>query len=609
MRFTHPLVATSLYELAGPERRRAVHGRLADLAEDPEERARHLAVAVYGRSPEAGAALEQATRHVVARGGTAAAADLAHLAVEATPEDDREALVRRRLLAAEALITAGELPRARELLDDLLRELGPSRERASARFLLATTRSDDLEAATALTTRALFDTGDDHALRAAVNHHLALLWRARGELQRALAHAQAARAAAETVGEPHLSARVLSLLALLETLASPTVDAGVLDLALELEGETERPAGGYSPRLVLGIRLLLAGDLDDARAALEADHGEALASGDQAGLPLVLAQLAELELRAGRWEEASRYAGEAVGLADQVGVPHVEAAVLAAQARVYARLGAVDDARTAAGRGARVAAAAKAGLAAVENAAALGFAELSAQRLHEADAHLRPLLTEPERMGVVDLAAVPFVVDAIDAMVERGAAEEARAHVEWVEACARDRPSHWALGAAHRSRGLWLAANGQLDEAEDAFRAAVREHEACGEPFEHARTLLALGTVLRRAKQKRAAREILDASLGVFDQLGASSWAERARAELARIGGRRPRSNGLTPTEQRVAELVAEGLSNKEVAAALHVTVKTVEGSLSRIYAKLDVRSRAGLASQLTGKEVTRAKS
>ena len=98
---------------------------------------------------------------------------------------------------------------------------------------------------------------------------------------------------------------------------------------------------------------------------------------------------------------------------------------------------------------------------------------------------------------------------------------------------------------------------------------------------------------MRRAEQKRAARETLEASLSLFEQLSASTWAERARAELARIAGRRPGSNGLTPTERRVADLVSEGLSNKEVAAALHVTVKTVEGTLSRIYAKLGVHSRA----------------
>jgi DNA-binding CsgD family transcriptional regulator len=77
--------------------------------------------------------------------------------------------------------------------------------------------------------------------------------------------------------------------------------------------------------------------------------------------------------------------------------------------------------------------------------------------------------------------------------------------------------------------------------------------------------------------------------------MGARLWAGRARAELGRIGGR-ARSDGLTPTEQRVADLVAEGRSNKEVADALFVSVRTVEANLTRVYAKLGIRSRTELA-------------
>ncbi len=119
-------------------------------------------------------------------------------------------------------------------------------------------------------------------------------------------------------------------------------------------------------------------------------------------------------------------------------------------------------------------------------------------------------------------------------------------------------------------------------------------------PFERARTLLALGSTRRRAKRRRAARESLDEALAIFEELGARLWSEKAREELARIGGRPKPTGDLTPTERRVAALVAEGRSNKEAAAALFVTVKTVESNLSRVYAKLGVRSRAELAHRLT---------
>jgi DNA-binding NarL/FixJ family response regulator len=86
------------------------------------------------------------------------------------------------------------------------------------------------------------------------------------------------------------------------------------------------------------------------------------------------------------------------------------------------------------------------------------------------------------------------------------------------------------------------------------------------------------------------------ASLTAFDDLGARLWAERSRAELGRIGGRQAAGNALTPSELEVARLVAEGRTNREVAAVLFLSERTVEGHLSTIYAKLHVRSRAELA-------------
>jgi DNA-binding CsgD family transcriptional regulator len=110
--------------------------------------------------------------------------------------------------------------------------------------------------------------------------------------------------------------------------------------------------------------------------------------------------------------------------------------------------------------------------------------------------------------------------------------------------------------------------------------------------------LLGLGVVRRRARQKRGAREAIEAALDGFEQLGAATWAEKARSELGRIGGRR-REEGLTPAERRVAVLVAEGRTNREVAAALFLTERTVASHLSHVYAKLGVRSRTELARQL----------
>ena len=125
-------------------------------------------------------------------------------------------------------------------------------------------------------------------------------------------------------------------------------------------------------------------------------------------------------------------------------------------------------------------------------------------------------------------------------------------------------------------------------------------HEVLTAPFERARTLLARGVLQRRLKQRRAARESLEAAQAAFEDLGAPLWAERTQSELKRIAGRAPSPDVLTPTERRVAELVAEGHSNKQVAARLFVTVRAVEANLTRIYGKLGIRSRTELARLLT---------
>lgn len=155
-----------------------------------------------------------------------------------------------------------------------------------------------------------------------------------------------------------------------------------------------------------------------------------------------------------------------------------------------------------------------------------------------------------------------------------------------------DRP--WALATAARCHGLLAAARGDRSASMDAFERAMEQHARIGMPFELGRTLLALGEVQRRFKQRRAARASLRAAFETFRTLGAPLWATKAEDALARIGARASPGE-LTPTEQRVAELVAEGRTNREVADAMFVSVKTVEANLSRIFQKLGISSRREL--------------
>jgi DNA-binding CsgD family transcriptional regulator len=139
-----------------------------------------------------------------------------------------------------------------------------------------------------------------------------------------------------------------------------------------------------------------------------------------------------------------------------------------------------------------------------------------------------------------------------------------------------------------------------VEGAASLLEAAAEEHAGVGDVFGRHRTLLALGVVRRRQRQKRAAREAIEEALAGFEALGAAGWAEQARAELGRISGRK-RDEGLTPAERRVAALVAEGRTNREVAAALFLGERTVETHLTHVYDKLGVRSRTELASKFRG--------
>jgi DNA-binding CsgD family transcriptional regulator len=194
------------------------------------------------------------------------------------------------------------------------------------------------------------------------------------------------------------------------------------------------------------------------------------------------------------------------------------------------------------------------------------------------------------------------LADTLETLVAVGELEEAEKRMITWEKRAKALDRSWALAITARCRALLFAARGDHSGAQAGFERALAEHARTQDPFQHARTLLAQGITQRRAKQRGAARVTLEQALAIFERLGSPLWAEKARAEVGRIGGRTPSRGELTEAESRVAALVAEGRTNREVAAALFVTEHTVEGALTRAYRKLGIRSRAELAARLRPK-------
>jgi DNA-binding CsgD family transcriptional regulator len=231
----------------------------------------------------------------------------------------------------------------------------------------------------------------------------------------------------------------------------------------------------------------------------------------------------------------------------------------------------------------------------------LGFVELSLGDAAAALAYLRPAY-EARNDFVLEPGMRLELGDLLEALVAVGELDEAEEVLTTWQRRADALDRAWALAILARSRGLLLAARGDLQSAFASFEHALAEHDRSTDPFHRARTLLALGRTQRRAKKRGAARKTLEEVVAAFERLGAPLWAEQARAELARIGGRAPSRDELTEGERRIAGLVAEGRTNRDVAAALFLTEHSVETALTRVYRKLGVRSRAELAHLLSSK-------
>ncbi len=420
-----------------------------------------------------------------------------------------------------------------------------------------------------------------------------------GQLAEGARRAEDSVADARHLGDRDLLSQALATRELLRFMCGDGVDERSLGRAVELEElQGDMP---LSVRACMQRALLLAwtGELEQATEQMLTIRQHCVDRGEESELLYVAFHSGLIATWRGDLAEATRLADEAMERALQLGELPVMVA-LTVRAMPAAYQGRVDDAHRDVGAALETGERCGANILAVCQLTTLGFLDVSLGHYHEALTTLEPLLrglNQAPRATEIFLAA--FIPDAVEAFIALDRVVDAEALVERLEhnGTALDRP--WMLAVGARTRAMVLAARGDLDAACTAAERAMTEHTRLPMPFERARTQLVLGQIHRRQRRRDVAVATLDEAFATFEAMGSRLWAERATSELTRTRFGSRRIAGLTPSEERVAELAARGMTNRDVAAELFISPKTVEANLSRIYRKLGIHSRAELGRRM----------
>jgi DNA-binding CsgD family transcriptional regulator len=604
--FLHPLYASAVYGAATSDGRRAEHRRLADLVPDPEERARHLALAANGPDERVAAALSTAAAKAAARGATDAAAELGGLALELTPEPAADDRTRRRIAMGAWLLASGDADRAGKELD-LAVALAPSAElRCDALLALTEARWDqDRRAAVKAAERAIAEAANPQQLGSA---HALIAW-AWGDLdlERAVEHGRAALRVLDRKVDPLLYASASSRLIWQELLLGLGADQEAYDRAIALAARRrtqERPSSMPAwLAMILASWMGARDDLAGARAHWEVLIQQAGESGGENELSHRMAMRAQVDLWRGDWPAAGRAADQAVEIADLTNGPMTLNHALFVRAFVDVHRGDLERGREACHAVLYLAEAERDPWFECAASSVLGFAELSAGDYLAAATAFARAEQAADAMSLREPVRFRFQGDQVEAIVALGDLEQAQRRVERLEDRGRVFPRPWTLAVGARCRGLVQAARGDLAAAMASLDRSLVHHAQLEMPFELARTLLVKGEVHRRRREKRLARESIEAARDIFESLGAPRWIGRANGELARVTARRTPTE-LTPTEREVAQLAASGSTNRQIAGALFMSPKTVEKRLASVYVKLGIRTRAELGGQMAEREV-----
>jgi ATP/maltotriose-dependent transcriptional regulator MalT len=598
VRFTHPLLSAVLYAEAPEVERLAVHAALADAVSDPVERARHLALVAPGRDAKVAATLSEAATAARRRGARAAAARLGLLAADRTTLREDEAGL--RLTAAEDALASGEFALARGIAEEVLAHASLPAERVRAWIVLLDSGGQALGELDDVFPRALADARDDPALLAPLHYRLAWrAWLVKGSAARARDEAATAARLAAEAGDRHTEVLALTKQALAEFSTGRLEAERTLTRALS---GSQDPAIRFDHNGPVYLRYrhhLLHDRLEEARAELRSLTYAVRQRGAVESLFMCLYGSSQVEIFRGRCDRALDLAEQCLRLSEDSELSRGPA--WCAVAFAEAAGGSLD----------RALAAAERGVAQSEDDGDLLFLP---HALHAAG-HIRLLRGDPAEaaetlrrvrrleagQGLAEPALRRWHADLAEALVAIGSLYEAADLIEETRRDAVRLGRRGVLAMLDRAAALLAAARGDADTAVNGLNRAVAA--APPYPLEEGRALLELGRLRARLGDPAAARESLRAAHRVFFRAKAVPWVAAVATELEHldvglpaVAGETDPLRALAGVERRVAVLVAEGATNREIAARLFVSVKTVEAALTRTYRKLGVRSRVDVA-------------
>ncbi len=594
LRFSHPLLREAAESmLTGPGCRR-LHRVIGAALDDPDEAAWHLASGADEPDEALAERVERAAQNVSSRGAAARAAALAGAAARLTPDPDSLRAWQRRIMWLELLDAASEFDQVRRLGEKWAPHV-PVALRGQLTAVRAAVE-DDTEAACGLFAEAFADlAGSDPARAAQVGTRMACcLGINLGRLDEARPRAAAAVTQARAAGDRVVLREALAADGFLAALAGAADAGDQLRAAVRLPGLADMPSPYYGPETFAAMWHLWRGELDPARELLQAVLNVCQRQGlEEESADGARIHLAEVEWRAGNWDLARSHAEANLRWSRETGYGQ-EGPPAYIVSLLEAGRGDVDGARTRAAKGVEDAEGERDWTFAAQCRWVLGLIELSIDNAAAALRWLDPIADMLQDGGIGEPGCYPFTPDLIEAWAATGHLDRAAGRLAWLQDAARRLDHPWARITSGRAEAVLRLAEHDPAAAGYAVTAAIAEARERRLPFELGRCLLVLGTAQRKARQRRHAAESLDEAAATFAGLGARRWQALAAAQRARLAP--GRDSTLTPTERRIAELVASGHSNPEIAATLYISVKTVEANLTRIYRKLSLRGRVDLA-------------